>query len=73
MSQTDADQQRIALAEAWIRQDPDPETIAELSSIVDAVGRGAKLLAGGHFRRIGWHQAAVVPGHPHRWQILAGR
>lgn len=40
MSQTDADQQRIALAEAWIRQDPDPETIAELTSIVDAVRRG---------------------------------
>ncbi|MFB9309241.1 phosphomannomutase [Agromyces hippuratus] len=40
MSQTDADQQRIALAEAWISQDPDPETIAELSAIVDAVRGG---------------------------------
>ncbi|MFC9561185.1 phospho-sugar mutase [Agromyces sp. NPDC056965] len=40
MSQTDADQQRIALAEAWIAQDPDPETVAELTSIVDAVRGG---------------------------------
>ncbi|SIN70154.1 phospho-sugar mutase [Agromyces cerinus] len=40
MSQTDADQQRIALAEAWISQDPDPETIAELSAIIDAVRGG---------------------------------
>ncbi|MFB6609620.1 phospho-sugar mutase [Agromyces sp. NPDC056379] len=40
MSQTDADQQRIALAEAWIDQDPDPETVAELTSIVDAVRGG---------------------------------
>ncbi|AWB95940.1 phosphomannomutase [Agromyces badenianii] len=40
MSQTDADQRRISLAEAWLRQDPDPETRAELAAIVDAVRAG---------------------------------
>ncbi|KQZ08757.1 phosphomannomutase [Agromyces sp. Root1464] len=42
MSQTDdsRDAERIALAEAWLAQDPDPETIAELTSIVDAVRSG---------------------------------
>ncbi|WP_139416701.1 phospho-sugar mutase [Agromyces laixinhei] len=42
MPQTDRseDTERIALAEAWLRQDPDPETRTELSSIVDAVRGG---------------------------------
>ncbi|GAA1840469.1 phospho-sugar mutase [Agromyces salentinus] len=31
---SDADRERIALAEAWITQDPDPETRAELAAIV---------------------------------------
>ncbi|WP_394551128.1 phospho-sugar mutase [Agromyces sp. MMS24-JH15] len=38
MSRTDAE--RIALAEAWIDQDPDQETRAELAAIVDAARGG---------------------------------
>ncbi|MGW9629750.1 phospho-sugar mutase [Agromyces sp. NPDC055520] len=34
------DAERIALAEAWLGQDPDPETRAELAAIVDAVRGG---------------------------------
>jgi phosphomannomutase len=41
MSQTNpADAERIALAEAWIAQDPDPETRTELASIVERVRAG---------------------------------
>lgn len=39
MSQN-ADQHRIDLAEAWLAQDPDPETRAELTAIVDRVRAG---------------------------------
>ncbi|WP_022893664.1 phospho-sugar mutase [Agromyces subbeticus] len=39
MSQN-ADQHRIDLAEAWLAQDPDPETRAELTAIVDRVRGG---------------------------------
>ena len=35
---TDAD--RIALAEAWIAQDPDPETRDELSALVERTRSG---------------------------------
>lgn len=34
------DAERIALAEAWIAQDPDPETRAELAAIVESVRAG---------------------------------
>ncbi|MFD5866093.1 phospho-sugar mutase [Agromyces sp. NPDC127015] len=34
------DAERVALAEAWIAQDPDPETRAELAAIVEAVRGG---------------------------------
>ena len=36
MPQTnDADAERLALAESWIAQDPDPETRAELAALVE--------------------------------------
>lgn len=41
MSQTNAaDADRLALAEAWIAQDPDPETRAELAALVEGVRSG---------------------------------
>jgi phosphomannomutase len=41
MSQTNpADAERLALAEAWIAQDPDPETRIELAAIVERVRAG---------------------------------
>jgi len=41
MSQTNrADAERLDLAEAWIAQDPDPETRAELSAIVEGARAG---------------------------------
>ncbi|GAA4367457.1 phospho-sugar mutase [Agromyces bauzanensis] len=35
-----ADAERVALAEAWIAQDPDPETRAELAALVEAARTG---------------------------------
>ena len=41
MSQTNAaDAERLALAESWIAQDPDPETRAELSALVEGARAG---------------------------------
>jgi phosphomannomutase len=41
MSQTSpADAERIALAEAWIAQDPDPETRTELAAVVEGARTG---------------------------------
>jgi phosphomannomutase len=41
MSQTNAaDAERLALAEAWIAQDPDPETRAELAELVEGARTG---------------------------------
>lgn len=41
MPQTnDRDAERVALAEAWIAQDPDPETRAELAALVEGVRSG---------------------------------
>ncbi len=41
MPQTnEVETQRVALAEAWIAQDPDPETRAELAALVEAVRSG---------------------------------
>ena len=41
MSQTNAaDAERLALAEAWIAQDPDPETRAELAALVEGARAG---------------------------------
>ncbi|WP_173922243.1 phospho-sugar mutase [Agromyces sp. Marseille-P2726] len=41
MSQTNpSDAERVALAEAWIAQDPDPETRAELAALVEAARGG---------------------------------
>ena len=41
MSQTTtADAERLALAEAWIAQDPDPETREELAALVEGVRAG---------------------------------
>ena len=41
MSQTNAlAAERLALAEAWIAQDPDPETRAELAALVEGVRSG---------------------------------
>ncbi|GAA2455693.1 phospho-sugar mutase [Agromyces soli] len=39
-STDDAPDARVALAEAWLAQDPDPETREELSGILDAVRAG---------------------------------
>ena len=39
MSQTDA-AERLALAEAWLAQDPDPETRAELAALVEGAKAG---------------------------------
>ena len=41
MPQTNAaDAERLALAEAWIAQDPDPETRAELAALVEGARTG---------------------------------